>query len=53
MAKDFTLKDGSVLKKGEGISLQLRKANRDPTRFSNPDTFDLHRTDVKHLGEID
>lgn len=42
--------DGMTIPKGEMVFLLLPAANRDPARFAEPDTFDLHRQDNKHLA---
>lgn len=41
---------GITLPKGVNIILITASANRDSSRFMNPDSFDLHRTDHKHLA---
>ncbi|MFC3456340.1 cytochrome P450 [Amycolatopsis speibonae] len=35
---------------GEIVGCALPDANRDPARFPDPDTFDVHRTDNPHLA---
>jgi cytochrome P450 len=42
--------DGVTIPRGEMVFLLLPAANRDPARFAEPDTFDLHRADNKHLA---
>ncbi len=32
------------------VIVSLAAANRDPTRYRDPDTFDIHRTDTTHLA---
>jgi len=41
---------GQIIKAGETVALSLRAADRDPIRFDHPDTLDLRRTAVGHLG---
>ena len=38
------------IRQGEQVVLSLAGANRDPARFSEPDVFDVARTDTQHLG---
>ncbi|WP_425454127.1 cytochrome P450 [Nocardia tenerifensis] len=42
--------DGQLIKSGETVALSLQAANRDPARFDEPDTFDIQRSAVGHLG---
>ena len=44
---DIVLKDGTAVKKGQGIVLMITGANRDPEIFSDPDSFDIHRENAK------
>jgi cytochrome P450 len=44
---DIVLKDGTAVKKGQGIVLMITGANRDPKIFSDPDSFDIHRENAK------
>jgi cytochrome P450 len=41
---------GQTIRKGEGVIVLLGSADRDPSRFEDPDTLDLHRQDVKHVA---
>lgn len=41
---------GQTIRRGEGVIVILGSANRDPSRFTDPDTLDLARTDVKHIA---
>jgi cytochrome P450 len=41
---------GHLIKKGDFINLWLGSANRDESVFANPDQFDLHRTNLKHIA---
>jgi cytochrome P450 len=41
---------GYTIKAGEIVSPILGSANRDAEQFSQPDTFDIHRTPNRHLG---
>ncbi len=41
--------DGKVLPRGAMVTLFLAAGNRDPRVFNDPDTFDIHRTDM-HMG---
>jgi pimeloyl-[acyl-carrier protein] synthase len=47
--KDANIK-GKLIRKGDLINTILGSANRDPTRFSNPDRFDITRNEGRHLG---
>ena len=42
--------DGAVIEPGEFVMLLIGSANRDPDVFSEPERFDLGRTDNNHLG---
>ena len=39
-----------VIRPGEAVRLLLGSANRDPDAFTDPDRFDIHRTEKGHLG---
>jgi cytochrome P450 len=41
---------GETIRAGEGVLCFLPTANRDPDRFPDPDTFDIHRTDRGHMA---
>lgn len=47
--KDFELR-GNEIQAGERVMLSLAAANRDPRKFDNPDTFDITRGSMEHLG---
>lgn len=42
--------EGVPIRQWDTVSLFLGSANRDPERFPEPDTLDLRREDVKHIG---
>jgi cytochrome P450 len=41
---------GEAIKKGDYLHFMIAAANRDPDRFSNPDGFEIARTDQGHLS---
>jgi cytochrome P450 len=49
VAEDFDL-DGRHLQAGQTITLVMGAANRDPARFPDPDRFDIHRADNRHIA---
>ncbi|WP_043263190.1 cytochrome P450 [Streptomyces sp. CT34] len=42
--------DGQLIKAGESVTIAIQAANRDPHRFPDPDTLDLHRKATGHLA---
>lgn len=49
MKKDFEL-NGHMLREGDIVFQMLNSANRDPEFFQDPDTFNMHRKETKHLA---
>jgi cytochrome P450 len=49
VANDFEL-GGVAIPRGSIVDICLGAANRDPSRWDNPDVFDLHRPFQQHLG---
>ena len=41
---------GKTIRKGDLVNTIIGSANRDPERFSNPDSFDITRNEGRHLG---
>jgi cytochrome P450 len=41
---------GEVIKAGEAVTLSIPAADRDPDRFPDPDTLDLHRHATGHVA---
>jgi cytochrome P450 len=41
---------GHLVKAGESVALSVQAANRDPLRFHDPDTLDIHRNASGQLG---
>jgi cytochrome P450 len=41
---------GKLIRKGDLVNTVLGSANRDPERFSHPDTFDITRSEGRHLS---
>ncbi len=48
VARDFEY-DGTTVPAGSAMLLLFGAANRDPRRYRNPDTFDIHRDNISHL----
>ncbi|MFD7169260.1 cytochrome P450 [Streptomyces violascens] len=42
--------DGRLIRAGESVTISVQAANRDPARFADPDTLDLHRKATGHLA---
>ncbi|KQH76897.1 cytochrome [Mycobacterium gordonae] len=49
----YTIRDfeayGTTVPAGSAVLLLFGSANRDPLRYRDPDTFDLHRDSISHL----
>jgi cytochrome P450 PksS len=41
---------GQVIPRGDLVLASLASANRDPSVFENPDTFDIHRNPNRHMA---
>ncbi|GAT06675.1 cytochrome P450 [Mycolicibacterium fortuitum] len=48
VARDFEY-DGTTVPAGSAMLLLFGAANRDPRRYRDPDTFDIHRDNPSHL----
>jgi cytochrome P450 len=48
LARDFEIYDTTV-PAGSAMLLLFGAANRDPRRYADPDTFDIHRDNISHL----
>lgn len=42
--------DGTVIPEGQVVRLILGAANRDPEQFTDPDSIDIRRGHIRHLG---
>ncbi len=42
--------DGQLVRAGETVTISLPAANRDPSKYTDPDTLDLFRSTSGHLG---
>ena len=45
-----TVMGGKLIRKGEAVMAVMAAGNRDPERFTDPDTLDFERTDNRHLA---
>jgi cytochrome P450 len=49
----YTIRDfqayGNTVPAGSAMLLLFGSANRDPLRYNDPDTFDIHRNNISHL----
>jgi len=50
ICREDTMMGGKLIKKGDAVMAVMAAGNRDPRRFTDPDTLDLHRTDNRHLA---
>jgi cytochrome P450 len=41
---------GRLIRRGDLVNTVIGSANRDPERFTNPDRFDITRSEGRHLG---
>jgi cytochrome P450 len=42
--------DGRLIRAGESVTISLQAADRDPERFADPDSLDVHRNATGHLA---
>ncbi len=42
--------NGKLIRRGDLVNTIIGSANRDPRRFTNPDDFDITRSEGRHLG---
>jgi cytochrome P450 len=50
IAKDDVVLGGKTIKKGAAVMAVMAAANRDPSRFPEPDRLDLTRADNRHVA---
>jgi cytochrome P450 len=50
ICREDTVMGGQLIKKGQAVMAVMAAGNRDPRRFTDPDTLDLRRTDNRHLA---
>ncbi|MES2043762.1 MAG: cytochrome P450 [Pseudomonadota bacterium] len=50
ICREDTMMGGKLIKKGDAVMAVMAAGNRDPRRFTDPDTLDLRRTDNRHLA---
>jgi len=50
ICKEDTVMGGKLIRKGEAVMAVMAAGNRDPERFSDPDSLDLTRADNRHLA---
>ncbi len=50
VAKDDVVLGGKTIKKGAAVMAVMAAANRDPSRFPEPDRLDLTRADNRHVA---
>ena len=50
IAPQDTSLGGNAIRRGDAVTVVLAAANRDPTRFADPDRLDLLREDNRHLA---
>lgn len=48
--KQDVVVSGTLIEKGRDVMLSIGSANRDETRFEDPDRFDLHREGAEHIA---
>ncbi len=42
--------DGQLIRAGQSVAVSVQAANRDPAKFDDPDSLDIGRNSVGHLG---